>query len=215
MKPAAFILALACAASGRGEIIDRIAVSVGNRVITRSDLEREIRVTAFLNAATPDLSAANRRATAARMVDQRLVRRELELSRYPAPAPAEAQEWFAKLKAARYPDEAQGEAALARYGVTAQDVRDALYWQLTFLRFVDVHFRPSVQVSAREIRDYFEREVRPAAEAARPGERPALAQYRDQIEKTLIGRQVDRALEAWLQEARRRTAVEYREEVFR
>ena len=37
-------MAMRCA---RGEIIDRIAASVGNRVITASDLDRQIRVAAF------------------------------------------------------------------------------------------------------------------------------------------------------------------------
>ena len=69
----------------RAEIIDRIAVSVGNQAITISDLDREIRVTAFLNRTPPDFSPAARRATADRMVEQRLILRELENSRYPSP----------------------------------------------------------------------------------------------------------------------------------
>src|SRR5689334_4252433 len=75
----------------RADIIDRIAVSVGNRVITASDLDREIRVTAFLNGAKPDFSAANKRATAERMVEQKLIQRELENSRYPVPARTEVE----------------------------------------------------------------------------------------------------------------------------
>ena len=43
------------AALAQAVIIDRVAVSVGNRVITESDIVREIRVTAFLNGAEPDL----------------------------------------------------------------------------------------------------------------------------------------------------------------
>jgi hypothetical protein len=210
------ILLLACAALGRAEIIDRVAVSVGNRVITQSDLVREIRVTAFLNGTEPDLGGAGKRKTAARMVDQRLVRRELELSRYPEPAPAEAEPAFEKLKAERFSGREEAlRAALAGYGISEQDLKDELLWQLTFLRFVDVRFRPGVQLSTAEIRDYFDRVVRPAAEAAQPGRRVTLAQFRDQIEQTLTGQRVDRELNAWLEEARRRTPVEYREEALR
>ena len=46
------------AITARGEIIDRIAVSVGNRVIAESDLNREIRVAAFLDGVKPDFSPA-------------------------------------------------------------------------------------------------------------------------------------------------------------
>ncbi|MGB7762986.1 MAG: hypothetical protein WBL61_24345, partial [Bryobacteraceae bacterium] len=84
------LAALALAATlASAAIIDRIAVSVGSRVITSSDIEREIRVTAFLNGQPPDLSPAGKRAAAERMVEQRLVRHELETSRYPVPQPAE------------------------------------------------------------------------------------------------------------------------------
>ncbi|MGA8577407.1 MAG: hypothetical protein WB579_01900, partial [Bryobacteraceae bacterium] len=58
-------------------IIDRIAVSVGNRVITTVDIDRAIRVPAFLNGQQPDFSAASKRAAAERLVEQTLVRREL------------------------------------------------------------------------------------------------------------------------------------------
>ena len=56
----------------RADIIDRIAVSVGNRVITVQDIEREIRVNAFLNGVAPDLSRAGRRATAEKTIDDHL-----------------------------------------------------------------------------------------------------------------------------------------------
>src|ERR1017187_6822016 len=80
---------LAVTLPARAEIIDRIAVSVGNRVIAESDLHREIRVAAFLDGVQPDFSPAGRRATAERMVEQVLIRRELEISRYPIPSAAE------------------------------------------------------------------------------------------------------------------------------
>ena len=45
----------------RAEIIDRVAVVVGKRVITESEIVREIRLTAFLNGAPLDFSAASKR----------------------------------------------------------------------------------------------------------------------------------------------------------
>src|SRR4051795_2405586 len=59
------------------EIIDRIAVSVDRTVITESEVIRQIRITALLNGEQPDLSAANRRETAERLVEQALMRREI------------------------------------------------------------------------------------------------------------------------------------------
>jgi len=64
-------ISLLLVAGLHAEIIDRIAVSVGNQAVTTSDIDREIRVTALLNRSQPDFSPAARRATADRMVEQR------------------------------------------------------------------------------------------------------------------------------------------------
>jgi hypothetical protein len=56
------------------EIIDRIAVSVEDSVITESELRKEIRVMAFLDETEPDLSGANKRKAAERLIDQYLMR---------------------------------------------------------------------------------------------------------------------------------------------
>ena len=50
---------IACLAVA-AEIIDRIAVTVDNRVITESEIMRQIRITAFLNGKQPVFSAADK-----------------------------------------------------------------------------------------------------------------------------------------------------------
>ena len=198
----------------RADIIDRIAVSVGNRVITVSDIDREIRVTAFLNGAKPDLSTAARRATAERMVEQKLIRRDLETSRYPAPEPAEISPAIEEFKKKQFADDDAYRRALESYGITAQDVTDELLWQRTVLLFVGIRFRPGVQVSAEEIQAYFNKVVEPAARTAHPGDPVDIKDYRDQIEEKLAGERVDREIDAWLREARKRTEIFFHEETF-
>ena len=205
------VLALTSAAATN---IDRIAVSVGNRVITTSDIEREIRVTAFLNGQPPDLSPASKRATAERMVEQRLVRRELETNRYPVPQPAEIEPALAAFRQRFYPADADYRRGLAQYRIGDQDVRDALLWQRTLLQFVDVRFRPAVQITADEIQKYFDAVLAPQLRAAHPGQAVAFDDYRDQIEDTLAGQREDREMDTWLREARRHTQIVYHEEAF-
>lgn len=196
------------------EIIDRIAVSVGNRVITETDLLKEIRITAFLNGEKPDFSAGNKRTTAERMVDQRLMRSELEISKYLVPSPAEAGESLKKLKA-RFPDDAAYRRSLAEYGIGEEDLKARLGWELTLLRFIDVRFRPGVQIGDQEIRDYFNKNIRPALENAHPGKPVSLDDYRDEIEQKLTDQTADTQVEQWLERARNRTRIEYHDEVFR
>jgi hypothetical protein len=196
------------------EIIDRIAVSVGSQVITSSDIDREIRVAALLDGKPPDFSPAARRAAAGRMVEQRLIRRELETSRYPVPSPTEADPVLDKIKQERYPTEAAWRRALAEQGVSEQDVMDERLWQRTLSFFIDSRFRSGVQVSDQEVRDYFEKTVKPLAEAARPGQSASLEDYRRQIEDTLAGRRADQEADKWLAEARARTVIVYHDEAF-
>jgi len=208
-----------CALLGVGvpapaDIIDRIAVSVGNSVITASALDREIRVTALLNGGTPDFSPAARRATADRLVEQKLIQREMELSRYPVPEASAAEPLFASFRK-RYSTDAAFQRALAQAGVTEQDVRERLVWQLTLLRFIDVRFRPAVQVTDQDIQNYFETKVKPAAEAAHPGQPVSVEDYAERIRETLAGQRADQELDNWLKEALKRTEIVYHEEAFR
>jgi hypothetical protein len=196
------------------EIIDRIVVSVGSSVITASEVDRAIRVTAFQNGVRPDFRAASRRETAERLVDQKLIRREMELSRYPQPDPSEAGPLLDQLRASRYKSATGFQQALKDYGVTEQDLRDALLWELALVRFIEVRFRPAIQVTSQELEEYFEKAVKPAAQAAHPGQPVALDDYRSQIEQTLAGRRADQEVETWLKEARKRTEIVVHEEAF-
>ena len=201
-------------AGARAEIIDRVAVSVGNSAVAASELEREIRLTAFLNGVKPDFSAKGKRATADRMVEQKLIERELELSRYPAPEPAAVDSELNDFRKMHFQSEAQFQQALTAAGVTEKEVREELTWQLELLRFVEVRFQPTVQVSEQDIQDYFEKTVKPAAQAAKPGDPIRLEDYRDEIEDTLTGQRADQELDKWLKETRQRTEILYHDEVF-
>ena len=214
LRASALILLLPAILPAQGVIIDRIAVSVGNQVVTTSDVEREIRVAAFLNGTTPDLTPAARRAAAAQLVEQTLVRRDLETSRYPTPSPSEVNPIFDQQMKIRFPELGALSAALQAAGLTEQDVKAELLWQRVLLSFLDVRFRPAVQVSDAEVQDYFDKTVKPAAEAAHPGQPVSLDDYRDQIETALTGQKEDQELDRWLADAKKRTAIVYHEEVF-
>jgi peptidyl-prolyl cis-trans isomerase SurA len=206
------LLMTACLA--QAEVIDRIAVSVGNRVVTTSDVDREIRVVAFQQRLPAVFDAATRRTTADRMVEQKLIRRELESGSFPLPAPADVEPTEIEFRKQNFPSDDAFRQALAQAGITEQDFLDELLWQRTLLVFIDVRFRPGVQVSEQDIQDYFQRVVEPAATTAHPGEAVDLEDYRDRIEETLAGQRVDKLVDTWLREARQRTEVIFHPEAF-
>src|SRR3569833_649743 len=71
-------------------VLDRVAVVVGKRAIKLSDIERDIRVTAFLTHATVDTSAAARCKSAERLVDQTVIRDEIATGDYERATDADA-----------------------------------------------------------------------------------------------------------------------------
>jgi hypothetical protein len=180
------------------EVIDRIAVSVGSRVITQSDLERQIRVIAFQDGVKPDFSAANRRAVADKMIEQKLIQRELDTSRYPQPTAAELVPAIDEFKKEHYPDDVAWQRALAEYQISEQDILDVLLWERTLLRFVEIRFESGVLVSEQEVAEQARLKNLSAADA----------------ERSLISSRADQQLDQWLRDVRSRTSVIMHQEVF-
>jgi hypothetical protein len=214
-----FLVALAAVAAAlapppaRAEIIDRIAVTVDKQVITQSQIIGDIRTAAFLNGETPDLGAASKRSTAERLIDQLLVEREMELTRYPQPAPSDIEETLKQVKG-RLGGEAPYQAALEKYGIDDRELRHALLRQARFLRFIDLRFKPEVQVEESQLQRYYDDVLRPAyvKKGAKP---PSYDEARSECEEAVAGELVDRRVEAWLKDARSRARIVYEDDAFR
>lgn len=197
----------------RAEVIDQIAVVVGNSVITDSEILREIRLTAFLNAAPLDFSPAVKRKTAERLVEQRLVANEIRGSLYPLPTQAVAQDMLKQIKD-RFPNPAAYQQELLRAGVSEDELKAHLARQLATLSFLDFRFRPGIQIGEEEMRKYFDERLAPDLKRAQPGATHSLNDYRPQVQEALIGERIDTASDAWLKEVRNRTRIEFRPQVF-
>ena len=190
MRLALFGFLAAALVTGRAQVIDRIAVTVGADVFTETEVLEQLRLTALLNGQKPDESPAARRQAADRLVEQDLIRREMTESQYPKPDASESQQMLQVFKRSRFAGEAEYRQALARYQVTENALKARLLWQLTALRFTDLRFRSGV-----------------APAAAKQGAARSLEEPADQAD-------VDRKLDAWLKEARTRTRIRFRKEAF-
>jgi hypothetical protein len=171
---------------------------VGNRVITQSDLERQIRVIAFQNGAKPDFSPANKHAVADKMVQQKIVQAELESSRYPLPVAAELQPAIEEFRRTHFPDNAAYRRALVEYDITEQDLLDVLLWERRLLKFIELRFETGIQVTTQEVDAYALQKSVSAADA----------------ERALISNRADVQVDQWLRDVRRRMDVIVHEEAF-
>ncbi len=205
---------LLAAAAARGEIIDRVAVTVDRVVITESDLVTHLRVAAFLNGEPLRITPEAMRKAADQMVEQVLVRREMEISRYPAPSPKDVEPLLDSVLKQRGLERTKLKDALAAYRLSEQDLRESLLLQLTLLRFVEYRFRPGVAVSDDEIEAYYRNEFLPDWERSNDTPAPALEDVRDKIEEILVEQHVEAALNRWLEQAKKQAHIEYRNEAF-
>jgi parvulin-like peptidyl-prolyl isomerase len=196
------------------EVIDRIAATVDNQVITASEIDEAVRVAAFLNGEKPDLGPAVRRRMADRLIEQVLVRREMRLTRFPEASAADIAEALKQLKA-RYGGEARFQDELAADKLSEAQVASALGRQITLLRFIDLRFRPEVQVQDGEVQQYYDTVFLPQIRAKGIKPEPSFDEARAQCEQAVAARLVDKRVDAWLAEARTRARIVYDEDAFR
>jgi hypothetical protein len=194
----------------QGTILDRTAIIVGNRAILDSQIDRDIRVNAFLNRERLDLSAASRKQAASRLIDQEIIREQIQSGDYPVSTDADTDQMLAAMERERFAgNDAAFRQSLARYGVSLAQLKDRLSWQMTVLRFIDARFRPGVSVSDQDIQNYstaHQAELRRAHPQAKSDE-----DLRSDVEQILIGDRVNQLLDEWLKQQRARVRIEYLE----
>jgi hypothetical protein len=203
------MLALLAAASVcRAVVIDRIAAIVGNHAVKLSEIDRDVRVTEFLNRQPLSLSADAKREAANRLVDQQLIRVELTTGGYGRATDGSADALLQQLRRDRFGSSDAGlRAALAQYGLTEDQLRQQLLWQLTVLHFIDERFRPGVLVTDDQVKQYYDQHAalhKAAYTAAAP-----------QIRNTLEGEEVNKQFEQWLDDTRKQGKVEFRDEALK
>ena len=192
------------------EIIDRIAISVGNQIITESQIDEEIRLTAFLNQEKLDLDNAERKKAAARLIEQTLVRREMEFSHYPLPPLSDAARSLETLKT-RDKTEAEYQQELDAYGITEEGLKRRLWWQATFLRFIDYRFRPGIQIPDADVQASYQKQLdKWKQDGIQP--LPSLEDVRASIEQNLTEQRIDQELDRWLADTRTQVAIRFHDE---
>lgn len=189
-------------------IVDRTAVTVGTKVITESEILRRIRLQAFQAGEFPVINDAARKEAAQRLIDLKLVEREMELGHYARTAPERAKALVDAFAAEHFQSSPEAlRIALAGIQLTTDDLQAEFAEQADFLSFTSLRFKPAVEISDQAIEEYFRSHFTPQTGAPPV----ALAEVRASIEQTLITEKTDQALDAWLKDQRSRTRIVYLE----
>jgi hypothetical protein len=197
-QPALQVLLLGFALTASAAVVDRVAVVVGNRVITESEVQQDLRITEFLNQQPLDLSTAKRREAADKMVDQQLLRNEMETVRFAMPDAKQADAMLANFRREHFVNDAAFRPALAQYAITGDEVKQRLLWQLAVIQFTDARFRPELPPAPPTDTQSANR-MRADAEPPPEGQ---------------SGQSVDQLMEQWLKQQRSSTRVVFKQEAF-
>ena len=205
---AVFIFGLTLALSATaGVVIDRIVATVNNRPLLQSDWEDSVRFEAFLQGRAPaEISDDERGATLDRMIDQEMLRQQMQTDF--SSTPTEIAKRLAEVRA-QIPgasSEQGWHAALAEYGLSESLLREKLAMQLQVLSFVDLRLRPATRVDRETVEAYYKEKLSP--ELKSKGESaPPLANVTPQIRELLRQQRIDELLAAWLTNLRGQSAI--------
>lgn len=214
MRRAAFVIALF--ASLQAEVVDRIAVTVGATPIALSAVRMQVRVAALLNGEPLRITPEALRIAADKLADQLLLRKELGFTQFSEPDSASADIMVASLIQQQFGgDAARYREALTAYDVGEEELKAALRWQVTLVRFVDFFFRPGVQVGDEDVRDYYQFSFLPELRRTSPNAAaPPFETVSEQLRDVVTQERVDNALDRWLSQSRAQTQILFREGAF-
>ncbi len=194
------ILALAVAAWANtltAELIDRSVAIVDDDSITESEVIAQLRLEALANAAEVVDSAEQRKRVLDRLIDQRLIANDIELTGLPPISSEERADLLAQLQTQSFGD-LSFEAALQEYGVTEAQALDFFVRQVEFSRYVEFRFRTGQTVSDEELQQAYTAKYgrTPNSEA------PSLGLAAPQLRNEVLNARVERLLEQHVRQLR-------------
>jgi hypothetical protein len=194
-------------------VLDRIAVIAGTHVIKASDIDRDIRLTDFLNRAPLEFNPGAKRESAERLITQQIIRDEIVSGGYRRPPESEAVELEVQLRRDRFGGSEQRlHEALRRDGLTGSDLHEQLLWQITVLQFIDQRFRGGVVITDDDVRHYYDQHAAELKRAyPKDGNVDALE---PKIRTALEGERINQAFNEWLDQARQSEKVEFKQAAF-
>jgi peptidyl-prolyl cis-trans isomerase SurA len=195
-----FVLPLAARA---GDVLDRIVATINGHVILQSDWMDAQRYEAFVDGRPPDQAPEDPKAVLDKLIDQELLREQMRASDFPHATDEEIAKRVQEIRK-QYPDaetEQGWKDALARYGLTEEELKRRVAHEFDVLRLVDSRLRPNVTIDSKTIESYYNQELLP--QLRRSGAPAvALTEASPRIKEILTQQKMNELLVAWLQNLR-------------
>jgi hypothetical protein len=195
------LLALVAACAQSAELLDQIAARVENDIILLSEVRTLSRYQMLV-----DGKSESDDAILDRLIDQWIVRSEAETARFPHPADVEIAHGVEHLQGSfASPEEYQERKRQS--GLSDKEIDQMIAGQLYLSNYLDSRFRSAVQVSAKQIEDFYQEAVVPRAKT-RNQKPPTLDASREYIQEALMQQGINEQADIWLKESRGRLHVQ-------
>src|SRR5204863_3778713 len=182
------------------KVVDRIVARVEEEIILQSDVAQLARYQMLV-----DGKAESDAAILDRLIDQWIVRKEAEASRFPAASDVDVERGMQRLMRSFAKPE-DFEVQRTKAGLSEIEVRQIVVAQTYLSNYLDSRFRPTAQVEEQAIKDFYEQAVIPRAKA-RGQEPPSFEAARDVIQEALIQKGINEQADKWLKESRDRLSI--------
>ncbi len=205
-----FVVMLAAIPLRAGEVIDRIVATVNGHIILQSEVDEAIAYQAFAeDHALVSISNEQGKAALDRLIDQELIGEAIRKTSLQPVTPAEVDARIAEIRKAHAEvgDDASWLAALHRYGLSADDLREKVTADLNSWKAVDARLRPNVAVESRSIERYYQDNLLPELHKSGAPEVP-LAAVAPKIKEILAQQQINDLLAAWLKSLRAESKIQ-------
>jgi hypothetical protein len=202
MLPRAAILGLLLLAAlllHAGEVLDRIVVTVNEHAILQSDWQDEVRYECFVaNRKLDEVTPQDRKGALNRLIDQELLREQMTSAESKPADPEEVEKQFAVVKNnyAREHSALPWDAVMVSYRLTESDIKNHIALELSQLRLVDAHLRPSIQVETEAVEAYYKDHF---GTQAAGGQQISLQQATARIREILTQEKMNELLSQWLE----------------
>jgi hypothetical protein len=166
------------------EVLDRVVALVGTHIITLSDIRIEKTMREILGEPRPK----DDRELLDELIDQRLIRDQLD--QYPRAEPTEAEldEAFSQIKDFK--------------GLPVVTVREAIREHLRVQRFFSERFGRFVSATDDEIQRYYDEIFVPAARKRGLTAIPSLTDVREDVRRNVLAEKMAADVKRWLEHAR-------------
>jgi hypothetical protein len=195
------VMAIAVTRGTAQEVLDRIVARVEGDVLLLSEVRTLSRYQELV-----DGKSESDTQILDRLIDQWIVRSEATTARFPLPSPGDIDKGVERVQRS-FPSLAEYDKRKAQVGLSDVEIRELVASQLYLGNYLDSRFRPSAQITPKEIEDFYQTGVVARAQA-RGQTPPTLEAAHDLIQEALVQRSIDEQANRWLSESRSRVHIE-------